>query len=299
MKNTAASVRARLSNLSRSEGVSLDFMIERFAIGRLLWRLSQSPEAHHFILKGAQLFSLWQDNPHRPTRDVDFLGFGDHTEESIGNFFTELCSVPADFEDGLIWGKPKASPIREDQRYGGIRLVIPVSLAGALVRIQVDVGFGDVITPAAEEHTWKELLGYPEARLLTYPPETVIAEKFEAAVQLDIGNSRMKDFYDLDWLACHKSFDMATLREAIERTFERRQSDLPTELPLALTAAFADDTVKQTQWNAFIRKGKLDTLSLPEVIVRIRNFLAPVILQKHDFSTKTWHPETGWTEASS
>lgn len=179
MKNTAASVRAHLTNLSRSEGVSLDFMIERFAIGRLLWRLSQSPEAHHFILKGAQLFSLWQNSPHRPTRDIDFLGFGDHTEDSIGDYFTALCSTPADSEDGLVWGKPKASPIREDQRYGGIRLVIPVSLAGAQVRIQIDVGFGDVITPAAEEHTWKELLGYPEARLLTYPAETVIAENLK------------------------------------------------------------------------------------------------------------------------
>lgn len=109
----------------------------------------------------------------------------------------------------------------------------------------------------------------------------------------------MKDFYDLDWLACHKSFDMATLREAIERTFERRQSDLPIELPLALTAAFADDAVKQTQWNAFIRKGKLDTPSLPEVIARIRNFLAPVILQRHDLAAKTWRPETGWTESPS
>ena len=174
--------------------------------------------------------------------------------------------------------------------------MIPVSLAGAQVRIQIDVGFGDVITPAAEEHTWKELLGYPEARLLTYPPETVIAEKLEAAVQLDIDNTRMKDFYDLDWLACHKSFDMATLRLGIERTFERRQTNLPTELPFALSAAFGDDTVKQTQWNAFIRKGKLDTLAFPKVIVRIRNFLAPVILDRQVSTSETWHPETGWAD---
>lgn len=299
MKNTAASVRARLANLSRAEGVSLDFMIERFAIGRLLWRLSQSPDAHLFVLKGAQLFSIWLDNPHRPTRDIDFLGIGDPSEEAMGEFFTGLCSVPADSDDGLIWGKPKTGPIREDQRYGGIRLVIPVSLAGAQVRLQIDIGFGDVITPAAEEHTWKGLLGYPEARLLTYPPETVIAEKFEAAVQLDINNSRMKDFYDTDWLAGHKSFDHATLREAIERTFARRQSELPTELPLALTQAFANDPVKQTQWKAFLRKGKLDAPPLTEVIERIGSFLAPVILDRPISNAKTWHPETGWTKQSS
>ncbi|MDA0766102.1 MAG: nucleotidyl transferase AbiEii/AbiGii toxin family protein [Verrucomicrobia bacterium] len=299
MKNTAASVRARLANLSRAEGVTLDFMIERFAIGRLLWRLSQSPDAHRFILKGAQLFSIWLDNPHRPTRDIDFLGIGDPSEEAMREFFTALCSMPADSEDGLIWGKPKAGPIREDQRYGGIRLLIPVSLAGAQVRLQVDIGFGDVITPAAEEHTWKELLGYPEARLLTYPPETVIAEKLEAAVQLDIDNSRMKDFYDIDWLAGHKSFDHATLRQAIERTFERRQSDHPTELPFALTQAFANDPVKQTQWNAFLRKGKLEAPPFSKVIERIGNFLAPVILDRHTSNSKTWHPASGWTEFSS
>jgi hypothetical protein len=200
MKNVAASVRARLTNLSRSEGVALDFMIERFAIGRLLWRLSQSPETGRLILKGAQLFTLWADSPHRPTRDIDFLGFGDASEVAMESFFTNLLSGPAEPEDGLIWDKPGAGPIRDDQRYGGVRVTIPISLAGARIRIQIDIGFGDTITPEPQEHVWHELLGYPEARLLAYPPETVIAEKLEAAVQLDIDNSRMKDFYDLDWL---------------------------------------------------------------------------------------------------
>jgi len=134
-KNTAASVRARLGNLARAEGQALDFMIERFAIGRLLGRLSESREGSQFVLKGAQLFSLWTGSPHRPTRDIDFLGFGDPSEGKMQAFFQDLLSQPFEPDDGLLWGEVKAGPIREDQRYGGLRVMVPVSLAGAKVTI--------------------------------------------------------------------------------------------------------------------------------------------------------------------
>lgn len=293
MKNVAASVRARLANLGRAQGVGLDFLIERFAMGRLLWRLSNSHAADQFVLKGAQLFAIWEQNPHRPTRDIDFLGIGDPAEEAMRAFFTSLLAQPADPEDGLIWGDLAAGPIRDDQRYGGIRIGIPVSLAGALVRIQIDIGFGDAVTPEPEEHTWNELLGYPAARLRTYPPETVIAEKLEAAVQLDIDNSRMKDFYDLDWLARHRHFEFDTLIRAIKQTFERRGTALPADSPFALTNAFANDATKQVQWKAFLRKNRLDGSPLEEIIQRLSAFLVPVLTG--EAAAKTWNPETGWT----
>lgn len=197
-KNTAASVRARLGNLGRGEGLALDFMIERFAIGRLLYRLSENPEGNQFVLKGAQLFSLWTGSPHRPTRDIDFLGFGDPSEEKMQVFFQGLLTQQCDPDDGLVWGDVKAGPIREDQRYGGIRVTVPVSLAGAKVTIQIDIGFGDPITPGVDEHQWKELLDYPSARLLAYPPETVVAEKFEAG---DFINVILNDcwHFSLNW----------------------------------------------------------------------------------------------------
>ncbi len=298
MKNIGASVRARLADLGRADGVGLDFMIERFAIGRLLFRISMCPQADRFILKGAQLFTMWERNPHRPTRDIDFLGFGDPALEPMEAFFRELLEVPADPEDGLIWGEPSASAIRDDQRYGGIRIVVPVSLAGARARIQIDIGFGDAVTPGPEEHIWHELLGYPAAKLRTYPPETVIAEKLEAAVQLDIGNSRMKDFYDLDWLARHRIFDFEVLQNAIIRTFENRQTELPLEVPFALTEAFSSDAGKQIQWNAFLRKNRLEVRPLDQVIARIRGFLLPVFTQHPRHRPKTWQPETGWAESS-
>lgn len=298
MKNVAASVRTRLAHLGQSEGIGLDFMIERFAIGRILWRISKSPQADRFILKGAQLFMMWEQNPHRPTRDIDFLGFGDPSEAAMEVFFSDLFAAPADPDDGLIWGKPSVGPIREDQRYGGIRVEVPVSLAGARVKIQIDIGFGDLVTPGTEEHTWHELLGYPAARLGTYPPETVIAEKLEAAVQLDIDNSRMKDFYDLDWLASHRDFDFKILRRAIIRTFANRQTELPSEAPFALTEAFVSDMGKQTQWNAFLRKNRLEPRSLDQVISRIREFLLPVILNTPSHTMRTWNPKTGWSESN-
>lgn len=145
------------------------------------------------------------------------------------------------------------------------------------------------------KNMWHELLGYPAARLGTYPPETVIAEKLEAAVQLDIDNSRMKDFYDLDWLASHRSFEFEVLRRAIIRTFANRQTELPLEAPFALTEAFFLDTGKQSQWSAFLRKSRLEVRSLDQVIGRLREFLLPVILDSPPHTAKTWNPETGWT----
>ena len=297
MKNVAASVRARLGQQSKAEGQTLDFLIERFAIGRLFWRLSRSTYANLFVLKGAQLFCLWENNPHRPTRDIDFLGFGDSSPEAVKAVFTEILSATVDPNDGLEWGALTAGPIRDDQRYGGVRVNVQVSLAGARVRIQIDVGFGDAITPKAEEHQWNDLLDYPEARLLTYPPETVIAEKLEAAVQLDIDNSRMKDFYDLDWLGRHREFYFATLRAAIINTFERRGTTLARDTPFALTQEFATDSTKQIQWKAFLRKNKLEGTSFEDLITRLSIFLVPVLLENvHD---KHWHPSEGWRDSSS
>jgi len=171
------------------------------------------------------------------------------------------------------------SPIRDDLEYGGVRAQLQATLAGARIPLQVDIGFGDVITPEAVKTEWKGLLNYPVAKLLSYPPETVIAEKLEAAVALGIGNSRMKDFYDLHWLwlSEHMSFDRVVLSEAVRATFERRGTELPEEPPLALTAEFAEDLGKNTQWNAFLKKNNLSAPPFPQLIPQLSDFLMPVI----------------------
>ena len=292
MKNVAASVRARLSNLARETEVPLAALMERFALGRLLWRLSRSASADRFVLKGAQLFALWAEAPHRPTRDVDLLGTGEASPESLREFFETLLDTPVEPEEGLLWGKVEAAPIREDQQYQGVRVVTHATLAGAVVRVQIDVGFGDAVTPGPMEVEWRELLDFPEARLLAYPPETVIAEKLEAATVLGLANSRMKDFFDLDWLCRHREFDLAILREAVRNTFVRRGTTMPKRMPVALTPEFASDPSKLTQWSAFLRKNDLKADSLGAVIQRLAEFLGPVLGDEKD--AKHWTPSNHW-----
>lgn len=299
MKNVAASVRTRLLNLSRSSGQPLDSLMELYVTGRLLFRLAESEYRERFVLKGAQLFRLWGAEQHRPTRDLDLLGYGDPSEEAIGSIFAGLIAMTIDPPDGLEWGEIKTGPIRDDMDYGGVRLVVSAHLAGARIALQIDVGFGDAITPEATEAEWRELLDFPVARLLAYPPETVIAEKLQAAVSLGLQNSRMKDFFDLLWLSDHQSFRGEILRTAIEETFARRETAVPTEasLPLALTDVFGEDSGKNIQWNAFRRKSRLKAPDLPEVILRLRHFLSPVLQEGTD--PGIWCPDdSGWTDFS-
>ncbi|MFT6178207.1 MAG: putative nucleotidyltransferase component of viral defense system [Akkermansiaceae bacterium] len=292
MKNVAASVRARLLNLSRVEGVPLNALMERYAIGRFLYRLAQSQYRESFVLKGAQLFRIWEAEQHRPTRDLDLLGFGEATEEAIKRVFTELTQMAVDPADGLEWGEVVTAPIRDDVSYGGVRASVTVHLAGARLSIQIDVGFGDAITPGAVEKEWHELLSFPSARLLTYPPETVIAEKLEAAVSLGIDNSRMKDFYDLHWLQSHLSFDGDVLTQAVINTFARRGTAVPAEIPIALTDEFCTDEQKLLQWNAFLRKGRLTQIPLADVTRDLSLFLLPVI--RKEVFDRQWRPSENW-----
>lgn len=289
-KNIAISIRDRLSQQAKASGLPFQPLMERFVMGRLLWRLSRSESGRRFVLKGAQLFSLWGDSIHRPTRDLDLLGFGEPSVEGMKKFFTDLLNAPVDPpNDGLVWGEVHTALIREDQQYGGIRVTVMATLAGAIVPAQVDIGFGDIITPEPVEMIWHELLGFPETRLLTYPPETVIAEKLNAAVELGIANSRMKDFYDIDWLSRNMPFDDSTLRSAIRATFERRGTAMPVATPVAFTADFADNRSKVTQWNAFLKKSGLEGRSLSEVIERLRRFLEPVLMETGESTERVWH----------
>jgi predicted nucleotidyltransferase component of viral defense system len=294
MKNIGASVRDRLANQARSNAVPLAALMERFVIGRLLWRVSQSASSRKFVLKGAQLFSLWTQAVHRPTRDLDLLSFGDSSPENVRTYFAGLLAAPANPPDGLLWGAVHASQIREDQNYAGDRITVKATLSGAIIPAQIDVGFGDVITPEPVEMHWHELLGFPEARLLAYPPETVIAEKIHAAVELGLANSRMKDFYDLYWLCRNMEFRSDVLSDAIRATFRRRDAALPGDVPPALTEDFAEDSIKTIQWQAFLRKNRLEAPELPEVIPHLRNFLHPVLVSPEDAENRIWKPLHGW-----
>lgn len=279
MSARATSVFTRLKNRFRREGGEFETLLERYALERLLWRLSQSAHADRFVLKGAQLFALWAGAPHRPTRDADLLGYGEPSASRLKQIFEDLVRLPAMPDDGLVWDPARldVAPIREETEYGGLRVRWEASLHSARIRVQVDVGFGDAVTPGTTRVDWPPLLDLPGPRLLAYPPETVIAEKLEAAVKLDLANTRMKDFFDLHWLATHRDFDLPTLARAVQATFDRRGTPLPMEAPTALTDRFSTDRDKQVQWQAFLRKAMVKAPPLPEVIAVLNAFLMPTL----------------------
>ena len=279
LKNIGASVRARLLQVAKASGQSFDLVLTRFALERLLFRLSQSPHADRFVLKGAMLMMSWFEDPHRGTRDLDLLGIGDPEPEAMLATFRDILTLNDD--DGVEFdvGALRVDRIREELEYGGLRLRTTASISGARINLTVDIGFGDAMEPGAEMLDYPTMLAFPAPRLRAYARETVIAEKFQAMVALGRANSRMKDFYDI-WMLS-KSFDFAgdRLARAIAATFARRETAVPVDLPDALTPAFANDEQKQRQWNAFIRDVSADPGSLEDVVTSLAEFLMPHAIQ--------------------
>lgn len=277
-RNLAASVRARLLNKARASGVDFNLLLTRYALERMLFRLSASGLRSQFLLKGALLFDLWFDEPHRPTHDADLLGFGSSEIPHLEQVFREVSQMAC--EDGIVFlaDTVKAAEIRKEANYAGVRLTLVGLLDGARCPVQIDVGFGDSVVPGPEEAEYPAILDdMPKAQLRVYPRETVVAEKLEAMASLGMLNTRLKDYFDLWVLARHSDFDGSVLGRAIAATFERRGTALPTGLPLGLSDEFASDTQKTRQWQAFLRKNDLQALPLAEVIAALRLFLQPVL----------------------
>jgi len=263
VKNLAASVRARLLNVAKARGDEFDLVLSRYVLERLLYRMSVSPHGERFLLKGALLFMVWGVDDHRPTRDADLLGFGDSEPDAVATVFREICKVEC--EDGIAFDADSvaAAPIAEEKVYTGVRVTLRVGLDGARIPVQVDVGFGDAVTPGPQAVDYPVLLDAPTPKLRAYPVETVIAEKLHAMTVLGLNNSRMKDFYDLKAIGARFTPDPEMLARAIAATFERRKTDLPEDLPLALGPQFANDEGKQRQWAAFLRRNRLDEKANP------------------------------------
>lgn len=218
------------------------------------------------------LFSLWYDIPQRPTRDADLLGFGPDDIDSVIAVFRDICRIASD--DGIEFDptQVKGSEIRKDAGYGGVRIEILAKLDGARLTLQADIGFGDAVSPAPELIQYPVLLNdLPVPQLRAYPKYTVVAEKFQAICTLGMANSRMKDYFDLWILLRENALDPAGLKRAIETTFARRRTAMPAGTPVGLSDSFAADTAKQAQWRAFLKKNRLENLSLADVIGLLRD----------------------------
>ncbi len=274
------SIQARLARHARTVGMDPNLVLTRFALERFLYRLSLSPHADRFVLKGGLLLLVWLGETVRPTRDVDLLGLGEITEESLREIFGEVCEAQVE-PDGLefVPASIKVSSIRPENAYGGFRVILNARIGKAHLRVQVDVGLGDEVYP---EPTWVDypaLLEFPRPRLRAYRPETAIAEKLHAMVVLGAANSRMRDFFDVHVLAERESFEGDALVGGLRSTFARRRTPIPDSTPFALTSAFAAINEKQAQWKAFLRKngGLAAPEDLERVVELIAAFLGPAL----------------------
>jgi predicted nucleotidyltransferase component of viral defense system len=273
--NIAASVKQRLFNMARTQGRGFDILLVRFALERLLFRLSQSAHRENYILKGGMLVTQWLDHDNRETRDADFLGFGEADVETIKAIFAEIMAITS--EDGLDFdiGAIAATTIRKEAEYDGIRLKTFAYLGRTRIPVTLDIAFGDVLADASQTVDYPSLLDMERPSIRTYPPAQVIAEKFQAMVALGLANGRMKDFYDLWAIPKALPIDDQALDTAIAATFERRTTPVPKERPSGLSAAMAEDAAAQQRWRAYVESLELPVPAFADVLEDIWALLAP------------------------
>ncbi|WP_219846555.1 nucleotidyl transferase AbiEii/AbiGii toxin family protein [Salinibacter sp. 10B] len=294
-------MRDRLLNRKRKTGENYEALLTRHALERFLYRLSTSSFRNQFVLKGAYAFLVWEGDLHRPTRDIDFLGFGQ--PEQLEEAIREIASTEVP-EDGVEFDPEsvEARPIRDEDEYGGTRIKLDAGIGSAELRLQIDVGFGDAVTPAPEDISFPSLLDFPTPKVRSYPKAPVVAEKLHGLVVLGIANSRMKDFYDLWYLSQNFTFQGELLTEAIQATFDRRETSLPDSSPLSLSEAFAQDNQKQQQWSAFVQRTRLeeDVPDLQHVIDELGQFLLPPLeaASREKPLSAQWLPPGPWRSES-
>lgn len=296
--NIAASVEAKLKNICKEQNIDFRFILIRYANERFLYKLSVSPFANQFILKGGNLFIVWQNGMNfRPTVDADLLCTGKADEEYLKSVFLKVCKSSSSANGGMRFDEKslEVGPIRDDNEYGGTRIVLTAYLGRAKIPLQFDIGIGDAITPAPEIVKYPVLLNGEAPQIKIYPMVTSIAEKAETMVSRGTLNSRMKDFYDIWLLSELFDHNFQTLKQAILNTFKRRNVSLPTTAPESFTEEFYQSKMKQTQWNAFCRKNKLQKSpeNFESAVLRIKDFLLPVFFIPETRPEK-WIASKGW-----
>jgi hypothetical protein len=291
----AASVRARLLTRAKEHGEDFQLTLVRYAVERFLYRLGKSAHRDAFVLKGAMLFALWSEQPFRATGDLDLLGLGSVGERRVKAMVEELAALEVD-SDGVTFdtSQLRIEKMNIQEEYKGVRLAFLARIGNVRIPMKIDIGFGDVVTPAPVDLNYPTMLDLPAPSVRAYPVETVIAEKFQAMVELGIRNSRMKDFFDLWAIALMLEVDGAALAAAIKATFARRNTEPPRTRPLALTAEFADDPSKRTQWSAFVRRmtTTLTPIALRDTVEVVAALVMPAATG--DAAGKSWRPGGPW-----
>ena len=257
-RNVGASVRARLMNRSRETSEDFQFLLERYARERFLYRLGESQHREHYVLKGATLLVLWGEAVYRPTHDLDFAGYGSPLADDVRSAIGDICETKVD-DDGVLFDSEdiKVKPIRAHEEDVGFRALFWANISSARIRMQIDIGFGNAIQPSLLDADYPTLLDASRPQIRVYPREAVVAEKLHAMVVLGEQNSRYKDFYDLYSLAQHTGFDGEPLMRTIGATFKRRSTTIFQNLPVALTPRFYDDADRAEQWRTYLDRNDL------------------------------------------
>jgi len=303
IRDIPASVRGRLENLARETRRPLQELMQYFVMERFLFRLSQSKHADRFVLKGALMFTVWGTPQSRATRDIDLLARADNSVDAMSGMSKDVCrqSVESDGVEFLS-DSVQAVMTKEHAEYSGVRVTFVAMIQNAKLPMQIDIGFGDVIHPAATLIDYPTMLDFETPQLIGYPKETVIAEKFEAMVKLGQLNSRMKDFYDIHVLLRQFEFDAEVLSLAIQKTFANRGTMVDSE-PFVFSPPFLDDSSKQVQWTAFIRKSKLTGApnSFADLVREIDAFLLPLVqaISFNQYFAARWTSGGSWSSQKS
>jgi hypothetical protein len=297
--NIAASVTARLLKGAKEAGEDYQRLLTSFCFERFLYRLAMSSVQDRFVLKGAMLLRVWSDQPYRATRDLDLLRRGDASFDAILGAIRIVCATAVE-PDGVTFNPDAAriEAIRAEDEYAGARTMLPTRCDTARLNLQIDTGIGDSVWPPPSLCIYPSLLDFPAPRVLAYPREVVVAEKLEAMVVLGNRNSRIKDFFDLRYLADHFEFDRGTLTEAIQRTFARRRTPIPADVPVALTDAYWKDASRPAQLRAFAKRAGLDASDVQEEAFAklLGSFLNPILddLRQQRRGAGVWKPGGPW-----
>jgi len=284
-------------NIARAEGIDFDALLLRYFQERFLYRLAISKFSEHLVLKGGLLLICLKIPVFRPTKDIDFLAEQVKNEPAeIESIFKNIAEISCDDGVKFISSSITSKRIKEDTDYEGIRLKIDVTLGQARKRLQMDIGFGDIIVPMAHLIEFPTLLGAEPPKLKVYSIESIISEKFEVMIKLAMANSRMKDFYDVYSLSLSHNFQGARLKKAIESTFRRRKTSFPDN-PLVFRPEFHEDKGRQKQWVAFLRKSRLFKVNkkFAQIMGRITDFLKPIVdsIKSETKMNKLWNPTAG------
>jgi hypothetical protein len=298
--NLQASVAARLLNRAKISGDDYQALLTNFCFERFLYRLGVSHLSDRFILKGAMLLRVWSDQPYRATRDLDLLRRGESSFDAIRDDIRAVCATRV-APDAVEYdaGSLVIEAIRAEDEYAGARATLPASCGNARLRLQIDMGVGDAVWPAATRCVYPALLEFAAPEILAYPREAVVAEKFEAMVVLGDRNSRIKDFFDLYYLAKESQFDRVVLSESVRRTFARRQTPVPKSAPIGLTPAYWKNPSRPAQMRAFVRRAGLQLAELSEekLLNMLTSFLNPILrdLQLEQQGKGVWRPGGPWS----